>query len=239
MARHAVVAVADLDPGLVLAPERYDPARRPGGDRGVPITRVCSLVRATVSKSTRQEAGEPGAFVVIDTSAAREGFLTADRAAVPAAELGSTKKLTRPGDVLVSRLRPYLRQVAYVDAGAIDWERSGLACSTEFYVLRSADLRSIAFLVPFLLSAPVQALLAAAQEGGHHPRVNEATIRSLRLPDRLIAERDRISAAVKRAAACHRRAATAITALTAETAITAETAPTAEAADPHAPPPPR
>ena len=218
MARHAVVAVADLDPGLVLAPERYDPARRPGGDRGVPLTRVCSLVRATVSKSTRQEAGEPGAFVVVDTSAAREGFLAADRPAVPAAELGSMKKLARPGDVLVSRLRPYLRQVAYVDAGAIDWERSGLACSTEFYVLRSADLRSIAFLVPFLLSAPVQAVLAAAQEGGHHPRVNEATIRSLTLPDRLIAERDRICAAVERAAAGHRRAATAITALTAEAA---------------------
>jgi len=213
--KHAVRTVGELDPGYVLSPERYDPRRLAGGTAGVPLTQVCSIVRAAVRAGGAD--AQPGAsFFVIDTSAAREGFLVVGREAVPAARIGSLKRLVRPGDVLVSRLRPYLRQVAYVDARAIDWSGYAMACSTEFYVLRSADEFSIAFLVPFLLSADVQAVLAAAQEGGHHPRVSETTIASLRLPAGLLAERQRLSEAVERAAGDYRTATGTVAALVAE-----------------------
>ena len=132
--------------------------------------------------------------LVLDTGNAQEGFLLSRRTPVPQSEIGSTKKRVRPGDVR-SRLRPYLRQVAYVDEALANGEIV-LLCSTEFFVLRSHDDRCIAFLVPFLLSEPVQQVLALSQEGGHHPRFSETTLRSLPLPTGIDAIRDEVSAAV-------------------------------------------
>jgi len=214
MARSAVVRVADLDFGTVLAPERYDP-RRQVVSEGIPLTDVCMIVRESVSSSGR--AGQADRlYYVLETSAAREGFLVIDRPPVPRADIGSLKKRAQARDVLISRLRPYLRQVAYVDDEAVNWEEAELACSTEFYVLRPLDGRSIAFLIPFLLSPGVQALLAASQEGGHHPRVNEATLRSLRIPRDVIATRAEASTNLEQAAGDMRRATQVVARLVAK-----------------------
>lgn len=51
----------------------------------------------------------------------------------------------RKGDVIISRLRPYLRQVAYVDED----RKEILGASTEFFVIRARNNESIAYLVPF------------------------------------------------------------------------------------------
>jgi hypothetical protein len=114
-------------------------------------------------------------------------------------DIGSVKKCVESGDVLISRLRPYLRQVAWVDEhiGSIGPDVS-LVCSTEFFVLRSIDGKSIAFLVPLLLSRPVQIVLAASQEGGHHPRIAEATLLTLPVPAKLLDRRDATSQAIIR-----------------------------------------
>jgi hypothetical protein len=113
-------------------------------------------------------------------------------------QIGSAKKLVQVKDVIISRLRPYLRQVAFVDEGLeSDSDDALVVCSTEFFVLRSLDDQSIAFLVPFLLSTPVQKVLAAAQEGGHHPRFIESTLTSLALPERILETRNQISQAVE------------------------------------------
>ena len=74
-----------------------------------------------------------------------------------------------------------------------------LVCSSEFYVLDSNDDMSIAFLVPFLLSERVQTVLAASQEGGHHPRFNEQTLKSLPVPTLLLERRKEMSARVEAA----------------------------------------
>lgn len=74
-----------------------------------------------------------------------------------------------------------------------------LLCSTEFFVLESIDGESISFLVPFLLSAPVQSVLSAAQEGGHHPRFSERTLKMLPIPASLMEHRADFSARVERA----------------------------------------
>jgi hypothetical protein len=206
VAKSAVVLLGDLDTGLVLAPERYDPRRQVQDLDGVPLTDMCTLVRDTVN-STGLSSTNIDRYCVLDTSAAREGFLVIERPPMARSEIGSLKKRARSGDVLISRLRPYLRQVAYVDREALDWAHVAIACSSEFYVLRPLDETSIAFLVPFLLSPAVQTLLAASQEGGHHPRVREATLRSLRVPRHVLADRTDLSAAVEQAAD-HFRSAT-------------------------------
>ena len=80
--------------------------------------------------------------------------------------------------------------------------RLALGCRrglSEFFVLESANDSSIAFLVPFLLSAHIQSILAASQEGGHHPRFSEGTLKSLPVPEQLIERRSALSAQVERA----------------------------------------
>ena len=202
MAVAAIVSLGALDAGWVLAPERYDPRRRGDGRPGVALGSLAEVAGLTV---TAAKAGT-ARLVVLDTGDAREGVVTA-KAAVPAAELGSAKKLLRPGDVIVSRLRPYLRQVALVDA-ELAGPGVGLACSTEFFVLRPAGGgggESIAFLVAFLLGDGAQSALAACVEGGHHPRVGQAALEQLVVPADVLARRDELSARVEAAVAAARR----------------------------------
>ncbi|MGH6763991.1 MAG: hypothetical protein ACRECW_20670, partial [Phyllobacterium sp.] len=89
----------------------------------------------------------------------------------------------------------------YVDYGILEqFDHSVLlVCSTEYFVLRCANDQSIAFLVPFLLSDPVQAILAASQEGGHHPRFGQRVLETIPVPAWLAAHRDEISVAVENA----------------------------------------
>ncbi len=175
-------AVKDLVDGDVLAPERYDPRRSVAG--GVRLADLVDLVGESV-------AAIESPTVVLDTTHVAEGIVSPPP---PVSELGSQKRQARPGDVLVSRLRPYLRQVGWVDPDV-----GAVLCSTEFYVLRSKHARSVAFLVPFLLSSRVQQALAAAQEGGHHPRVPRDALLELTVPDDVVAQRDALSASTEAA----------------------------------------
>jgi hypothetical protein len=204
----------ELGRSCVLAPERYDPRRdtlRFGStlDRVVPLGDIVRIVRQTINPA--RSAPETHRFVVLDTSDIREGLIVGRKTSVSLVEIGSTKKCLQTNDVLISRLRPYLRQVALVDQGFADQTAdASLACSTEFFVLRSLDEESIAFLVPFLLSTPVQGVLAAAQEGGHHPRFNEDVLMELPVPESLRARRKDVSAAILRCAALYRQSEQAL-----------------------------
>ena len=142
--------------------------------------------------------------MIFDTSDIREGIVIGQKHAVPPDQIGSAKKRFEHGDVLISRLRPYLRQVAYVDKAVGDGS-AGLICSTEFFVLRSRSGQSIAFLVPYLLSSPVQSVLAASQEGGHHPRFSEETLMELTVSESVLAVRDDTSSAIEKACRSYRK----------------------------------
>lgn len=111
---------------------------------------------------------------VLDTGNAREGLLDVTILGNPVSGRTSAKKVARDGDVIVSRLRPYLRQVTYIPEGTCKLLGvDELYCSTEFFVLRARDeTRNIAGLVPWLLSEPIQNMLTAAATGGHHPRIS-------------------------------------------------------------------
>lgn len=197
MALISIRTMADFGHDAVLAPERYDPRRDmlhvANGGEAVTVGDIACVIRHTVSPSRLR----PGRCIVLDTSDAREGVVVTHKLPVSFGDIGSTKKLVEPGDVLVSRLRPYLRQVARVDERIRGMGPNvSLVCSTEFFVLRSSDGASIAFLVPLLLSSRVQAVLAASQEGGHHPRIAEATLLRLPVPASLVDRREAISQAI-------------------------------------------
>jgi hypothetical protein len=192
MALTVVRKRSELGDACVLAPERYDPRRSVSSSSSPTLGNVVDVVRGTV-----QPGSEVGACLVLDTSDAREGIVISRHEAETGAQLGSAKKTVRPGDVIISRLRPYLRQVAFVDRRVPHAAKATIVCSTEFYVLRSKDRRSIAFLVPFFLCERVQEVLAAAQEGGHHPRFSEATLMALAVPESLLETRDVVSRTVE------------------------------------------
>ena len=188
----ATILTTALAEGLILSPERYDP-RRQAHAEGILLSEV-----AVLKSDTLRPSAVKGSWQVLDTSHAESGVIRCERA--PVEKLGSTKKVLAPGTVIISRLRPYLRQIGFVDPGLMT-PGVGLCGSTEFYVLTSRDERSIAFLVPFLLSAPVQTALAAGQEGGHHPRFPSALLMGLRIPPTRMEKRAEDSAAVEAAAA--------------------------------------
>jgi len=193
MAQTSVRRLDELEGLFVLAPERYDPRRdslQSSFDSSVLLRRLVDLNRSIITN--RDQPGRK--CIVLDTSDAQEGIITSRKQAATVGDIGSAKKIIQPNDVIISRLRPYLRQVAFVDANVRHSEEDGLmVCSTEFFVLRPGDNQSIAFLVPFLLSKPVQSVLAASQEGGHHPRFNEAALLGLPVPVAFLKQREEIS----------------------------------------------
>ena len=181
MAISAVVDIARLDEGWILAPERYDPRRRRAKDIGPCLGDFVHIRRDPVNANTV----DARRFLVFDTGDARNGIISANRSPCAGTDIRSVKKRIHPHQVIISRLRPYLRQVAWIDPGLLAEQKPDvdLLCSTEFFVLESAVANSsIAFLAPFLLSPYVQAILVAAQEGGHHPRFSERTLTTLRIP---------------------------------------------------------
>lgn len=205
MAISAVIDVSRLDDGNVLTPERYDPRRRYVDQSSTCLSDIVNFLR---DKTSAETADSTQQFLVLATGDARDGIIRPTASPCDGAAIGSTKSRIRPGQVIISRLRPYLRQVAWIDAGLPESMegRVELVCSSEFYVLESKDGASIAFLVPFLLSRRVQSLLAASQEGGHHPRVNERTLRFLPIPTLLLEQRAELSARVERAVSQARQA---------------------------------
>lgn len=187
-----VRALADLGEDLILAPERWMAAAESG--EGIPLGDLVV---------ERKERADTKGAVVLDTTHAKGGVLDIAAALRAAPTAKSTKKRAYVGDLVVSRLRPYLRQIALVHSRALE-ATSGraLALSTEFYVLSPRrpvgsgshpEADDLAFLLPFLLGDAAQAVLASAQEGGHHPRVPRTSLLGLRVPEEIVRRRERIS----------------------------------------------
>ena len=86
----------------------------------------------------------------------------------------------------------------------METENETLGASTEFYVLRSRNKESIAYLVPFLLSEPVQLVFENSVEGSQHPRFKEEDILNLQIPISIYHDRENISQRVISAIASYR-----------------------------------
>ena len=117
-----------------------------------------------------------------DVTDALVSLLDAEKEPSFAAEIGSNKKTFKDGDVTISRLRAYLREIAVVRT--CDDIRS--VGSSEFIVLRpkkgQCDISPETLMV-FLRSAPVQTILKWCQDGSQHPRFSEGDLLSIPVPD--------------------------------------------------------
>ena len=216
MALISIQSKTHLASPVILAPERYDPRRQVKTkedevELGAVVTSAKKMVKSSVDIKK---------CFVLDTSDAREGIVIARKQPLLGTEIGSTKKEVKSGDVIISRLRPYLRQVAFIDEEIPNAKGTRILCSTEFFVLRSIDNLSIAFLVPFLLSDAIQEVLAASQEGGHHPRFIESALLTLPIPKSLLSQRSMISEVVKKSAQMYRASEKAMSNMVEEINVT-------------------
>lgn len=182
-----VRTLAELGVDVVLAPERWIASSSLEDEpSSVPLSELVI---------ERRERASEDNVLIFDTTHAKDGVLDVFGALRSPPSTKSSKKVAIVGDLVISRLRPYLRQIAFVHPRALDViNERGVALSTEFYVLSSKDEKeSIAYLLPFLLSSRVQAILAAAQEGGHHPRVPRSVLMSIRVPKAIVEARRQVN----------------------------------------------
>ena len=174
-----------LGVNFILTPERYNPRRRMSIDNEdtILMSEIVEIVNVIITK--KQAQGK--SIIQINTSDAMGGYLNINSEVNDS--INSNKKILRKGDVIISRLRPYLRQVAYVDED----RKEILGASTEFFVIRARNNESIAYLVPFLLSQPAQLVFENSVEGSQHPRFKEEDVLNLKIPKNIYDERANIS----------------------------------------------
>ena len=118
-------------------------------------------------------------------------------------DIGSSKKRLEANDVVVSRLRSYLREIAIVmPSGAVP-----MVGSSEFIVLRrrNSGLVPEALLV-YLRSPLVQTVLRWCQDGSNHPRFDEGELLRLPVPSRVKETEEDLVALVRKSADSKREA---------------------------------
>lgn len=118
--------------------------------------------------------------------------------------IASTKKAIRGGDLVVSRLRSYLKEIAIVQSGG----DVPMVASTEYIVLRPKQFGGVPVeaLMLFLRSALPQVVFKWSQDGSAHPRFDEKELLRLPLPEVLIQNPDDYVDAVRAVIAERERA---------------------------------
>lgn len=180
MAVFSIIKVSELEGAKMLAPEFYHPVKilskqyleKSGKKRIKDHFYNVREIFDPKNKSLPQQA------IVFDLSDVTSYFLYGGKKVTSSEEVGSAKKIFSQNDVLISRLRPYLKEVSFVGFN----EKLKLA-STEFVVLRQKyNGYYPETLFAYLISKEVQNLLAWSVAGTEHPRFNEDYFLSLTLP---------------------------------------------------------
>lgn len=174
-------SISDLGEHFYLSPEHWLSNQKAASLSG---KRLLGDIVAVISDSATPP---PDARFVLDTNSAREGLLELPILGTEASLRTSQKRVAREGDVIFSRLRPYLRQVALLPPGISKLlGQDKFYCSTEFYVFRSLTTMDLGGVVAWLLSPPIQNLVAEAATGGHHPRISVDLLLSAPLEEKYL-----------------------------------------------------
>ena len=196
MAVWSIVDFADLGEDFILAAEHYHPAKISALQHlaqlsGKMIGELFEEVQDTVKPGMAEQPARLYDLTDALGNLLRPGTDLAD------ANFLSNRKRVQAGDVIISRLRSYLREVVVIPALPHE-----VLVSPEFIVLRlrtDNDLESSAWLLPFLLSATVQTILHWSQTGSAHPRFNSDTLLAIRIPDQVVRIANELSEAVQSA----------------------------------------
>lgn len=139
-----------------------------------------------------------------DLTDALNPFLDGSKELSHRTTIASTKKAIRGGDLVVSRLRSYLKEIAIVQSGG----GMPMVASTEYIVLRpkQSGCVPVEALMIFLRSALPQVVFKWSQDGSAHPRFDERELLRLPLPEVLIQHSDDYVDAVRAVIAKRERA---------------------------------
>ena len=130
-----------------------------------------------------------------DVTHALEPFL--DDRVVPTKgyQIGSVKKTMKPGDVVISRLRSYLKQIAIVKCST----DVPIVGSSEFFVLRPKGGLTSEALLALLRSSIIQSILKWSQDGTNHPRFCEKALLAIPVPEAFLKSQTSLKAMVEEA----------------------------------------
>jgi hypothetical protein len=162
--------------------EYYQPAKRATIERlkGLPGRPLGAYYAAIRQMFDPEKAQKQEIVRNFDLNDALQPVLNDEGPTMLASEVGSTKKRFAAGDVVISRLRAYLREIALVQTSpAVQ-----AVGSSEFIVLRpiKADKPTLsrAALLVFLRSGPVQTILRWSQDGSHPAVLNGPSLLGFR-----------------------------------------------------------
>lgn len=182
MVNYSIIQKSQLEGGLRLDAEFYHPEKLEAMKRLVKsgvstISENFRNIKETFNPARHRLATTPAR--VFDLSDVSSFLLEEGTKVEKADEVGSTKKIIRQNDVLISRLRPYLKEVSFV--GFNDVQK---LASTEFVVLRTKKDSKFPpqALFAFLMIDEVQKILFWSQGGTEHPRFSENLLMGLKLP---------------------------------------------------------
>lgn len=138
-----------------------------------------------------------------DLNDALSPFLDNTKTPTYPAEIASTKKRLQKGDIVVSRLRSYLKEIAVVQTDG----KEPMVCSTEFIVLRpKAGAIPVEALLVYLRSTLPQLIFKWSQDGSNHPRFDEKELLNLHVPDIVASISQELSDSVNAATRARQRA---------------------------------
>ncbi|WGZ90133.1 MAG: hypothetical protein QJT80_11575 [Candidatus Thiocaldithrix dubininis] len=124
-----------------------------------------------------------------DLTDALSPFLDADKELVYPESISSTKKVLSEGQIIVSRLRSYLKEIALVLHDC----HVPMVASTEFIVLKPIGKMNVATLMVYLRSILPQIIFKWSQDGSNHPRFDEKELLNLQVPNILLEHQQEIS----------------------------------------------
>lgn len=185
MAVWSIIKKSELEGSSYIAPEFYHPDKLKSQKliNKIGITRISNEFDNiknlyNLSKTTKLSEKR---IKIFDLTDAMGNLLKEGIDIKNIEDIGSTKKIVKNNDLIISRLRSYLREIALVHYD----DFSQKLVSTEFIVLRQREETKYTpqFLLIYLLTSEIQNILHWSQTGTQHPRFDEDVLFNLPLPD--------------------------------------------------------